>query len=244
MAALLLLLALWTAVALGTAAASSLVVLVHLHPPIDYAPQSRFSRFVRREVPQTPSLPQRHARRERVQELMQRFVSDSQASVRDFIHQNFQSSPHLGTIDEIAPLWIQNTLVVRVQLPEAQSAADAVATHRDTAFFFEKTLQWIPGVQSVELDYAAVRLLDLVEDGPAAGDDAFDEHAEPTGEAGARTSDKPQNNIELLHASDLWTRGVSGKGVVVANIDSGVRYTHETLRNNFRGASLLLLRKT
>ncbi|TYZ61456.1 hypothetical protein PybrP1_011410, partial [[Pythium] brassicae (nom. inval.)] len=135
------------------ATAAPLVALVHLHPPIDYSPQSLFSR---------------HS-----------FVQDSQAAVSAFIRESLQSSQHeLGEIEgEVEPLWIQNTLL---------------------------------------FDRVAVRLLDPVRD---------DNHNE---------GDGPQNNIVLLHAPALWRRGVTGKGVVVASIDSGVRYSHEALRDNFR----------
>jgi len=51
-------------------------------------------------------------------------------------------------------------------------------------------------------------------------------------ELGAST---PQGNIEALHAGELWSAGYTGQGVVVATIDSGVRWTHEALRANYRG---------
>merc|ERR1711865_210785 len=46
---------------------------------------------------------------------------------------------------------------------------------------------------------------------------------------------KPQGNIEALRAGELWDAGFNGQGVVVATIDSGVRWTHEALRGNYRG---------
>lgn len=45
----------------------------------------------------------------------------------------------------------------------------------------------------------------------------------------------PQGNIEALHAGELWKAGYTGQGIVVATIDSGVRWTHEALRGNYRG---------
>jgi len=43
--------------------------------------------------------------------------------------------------------------------------------------------------------------------------------------------------IEKIRAQDAWELdgGNSGEGIVVANIDTGVRYTHEALSHNFRG---------
>jgi len=44
-----------------------------------------------------------------------------------------------------------------------------------------------------------------------------------------------QNNVAELNVDPLWNAGFRGKGVVVANIDSGVRWTHESLKSNYRG---------
>ncbi|KAG1688066.1 hypothetical protein DVH05_004382, partial [Phytophthora capsici] len=54
-------------------------------------------------------------------------------------------------------------------------------------------------------------------------------------ENGPHEGEEPQNNIKLLHAPQLWAKGATGRNVVVASIDSGVRYTHEALKDTFRG---------
>jgi len=41
--------------------------------------------------------------------------------------------------------------------------------------------------------------------------------------------------IQKIRADQVWSY-YQGQGVVVANIDTGVRYTHETLRNNWRSS--------
>lgn len=42
-------------------------------------------------------------------------------------------------------------------------------------------------------------------------------------------------NIARIKAPEVWAQGYRGEGLVVANIDSGVRYTHQTLVNQYRG---------
>jgi subtilisin family serine protease len=42
-------------------------------------------------------------------------------------------------------------------------------------------------------------------------------------------------NIHQIRADAVWAQGNTGQGVVVASIDTGVRYTHEALRNQYRG---------
>lgn len=44
-----------------------------------------------------------------------------------------------------------------------------------------------------------------------------------------------QGNIAELNTAALWAAGYQGQGVTVASIDSGVRWTHESLIDNYRG---------
>ncbi|ETP18100.1 hypothetical protein F441_07646 [Phytophthora nicotianae CJ01A1] len=108
---------------------------------------------------------------------------------------------------EISRLWMQNTLIVRYE-------EGNLRLNR----FFSQDLWTFPGVMEVEADTRVLRLI-----GAQQEDD--EGHSE----------EKPQNNIKLLYAPQLWDKGVKGKNVVVASIDSGVRYTHEALRETFRG---------
>lgn len=41
--------------------------------------------------------------------------------------------------------------------------------------------------------------------------------------------------IEKIQAEQVWRSGNKGEGVIVANIDTGVRVSHETLKDNFVG---------
>lgn len=42
-------------------------------------------------------------------------------------------------------------------------------------------------------------------------------------------------NIKYVNAPEVWERGIDGTGIVVANLDSGVDYTHPALRSKWRG---------
>ncbi|CAG7727434.1 unnamed protein product [Allacma fusca] len=44
-----------------------------------------------------------------------------------------------------------------------------------------------------------------------------------------------QWGVDKIRAEQVWENGNKGGGIVVANIDTGVRYTHTALRSNFRG---------
>ena len=43
-------------------------------------------------------------------------------------------------------------------------------------------------------------------------------------------------NISRLHAPDVWAQGITGAGVVVASIDTGVDFSHPAIRSRYRGA--------
>jgi subtilisin family serine protease len=50
-------------------------------------------------------------------------------------------------------------------------------------------------------------------------------------------SSAPEQNINIVNAPALWSMGYQGQGVVVANMDTGVSYTHPDLNAQWRGGS-------
>ncbi|HOU13898.1 MAG TPA: S8 family serine peptidase [Anaerolineae bacterium] len=44
-----------------------------------------------------------------------------------------------------------------------------------------------------------------------------------------------ESNLVRVKANQVWALGYTGQGIVVANIDTGVRYTHRALVNQYRG---------
>ena len=52
------------------------------------------------------------------------------------------------------------------------------------------------------------------------------------------TAPKPnelQWGVSKIQADQVWTAGNQGEGIVVATVDTGVRVTHEALKDNYRG---------
>lgn len=45
----------------------------------------------------------------------------------------------------------------------------------------------------------------------------------------------PEPGLTITNADDVWAMGYEGQGVVVAGADTGVRFTHNALRNQYRG---------
>jgi bacillopeptidase F len=48
---------------------------------------------------------------------------------------------------------------------------------------------------------------------------------------------KPGWNIEAVHAPEVWAQGYTGRGVVVATMDTGVDLAHPELRRKWRGGA-------
>jgi subtilisin family serine protease len=44
-----------------------------------------------------------------------------------------------------------------------------------------------------------------------------------------------ESNLTHINADDVWTMGYEGQGVTIANIDTGVRYTHQAVNAQYRG---------
>jgi subtilisin family serine protease len=62
------------------------------------------------------------------------------------------------------------------------------------------------------------------------------ERPDPEAEADAVAPDAVEWGIARINADDVWTTyGITGTGAVVANVDTGVEYTHPALVNQYRG---------
>ncbi len=51
------------------------------------------------------------------------------------------------------------------------------------------------------------------------------------------TGTLPNWNIQAVHAPEVWAKGFTGKGVVVASMDTGVDFQHPLLRQKWRGGA-------
>ena len=164
-----------------------------------------------RSFAQSPSL-SRSRQRHNVHQTSSHIVHDVQLCVGRFLRAQSATDVH------VVPLWIQNTLIVRYN--EDNRALSRLLT---------RDLWTFPGVVEVEEDARVLALLETQQEEKEEEQEVDEETEE---------KDQVQTNVQLLHAPELWAQGGRGNGIVVASIDSGVRYTHDALSETFRGAQL------
>src|SRR5699024_5278865 len=49
------------------------------------------------------------------------------------------------------------------------------------------------------------------------------------------SSEEIEWNVDRVGAPEVWNRGITGEGTVIANLDSGVDYNHPALNTKYRG---------
>ena len=54
-------------------------------------------------------------------------------------------------------------------------------------------------------------------------------------EAGAASPDTVEPGVAQVHAPEVWALGYTGQGIVIANQDTGMRWTHNALKPHYRG---------
>jgi VCBS repeat-containing protein len=92
---------------------------------------------------------------------------------------------------------------------------------------------WIVNAVAADLRPAAINRLALLPGIGRIGLDAtVSQPSSPTASGGAA-----QWNLSAVHAPDLWAQGLTGAGVVVASLDTGVDPDHPDITGKWRGGS-------
>jgi serine protease AprX len=115
---------------------------------------------------------------------------------------------------EVRSLWAINALAATVR----GDSIDAVARH--------------PAVASVRLD--AVVLAPDVDESSSAPRAV---HRSARESSLAAVAAAPEWNLDAVHAPELWALGITGAGVVVAGMDTGVDPEHPDLAGKWRGGA-------
>ena len=106
---------------------------------------------------------------------------------------------------DVRPLWINNSIAARID----RATVMAVAERNDVALVkLDEFRQWIEPLK----------------------------FSDPISNLHAKRPTSIQWGVAQIHADQVWTAlGITGTGVVVANMDTGVDWQHPILHGNYRG---------
>ncbi len=148
---------------------------------------------------------------------LQNFARTTQADLLNTLRQE-------KGIEELRPFWIINGLYLKAE----KRVIDRLLARSDIAYIEKMDTLW---------------LVDARRPNPAK--EALKKQADRQRQIAALSSQTPpdrlQNrsfnwNITIIHADQVWTElGLTGEGVVVGNLDTGVDITHPVLQGKFLG---------
>jgi serine protease AprX len=126
----------------------------------------------------------------------------------------------------VSELWIVNGLAVTVPAYAIKQLAahPSIARIDADTFVQQGRSQRTPAPRSLPGERPAAQA-DLSEAGPEDGFTAAARHAQPGW------------NLQAIHAPELWSQGHTGRGVVVATMDTGADVAHPALRAKWRGGA-------
>lgn len=192
----------------GVPADSLVTVLVRPALEVDLLPLENDLR--RRRAP-------RAERHERMVRTLKQKSAASQASIVSHLD---DVKTRRGTVREVQPFWITNIVAVTATPDEIR----ALAERQDVAEILENRTIYLQAGEKQKTSPPA----------DAVGASALS--AAPA--ASPAQSTRVFNwALERIKARELWKRGLTGRGVVVAIIDSGADGDHPALRNKWRGAN-------
>ena len=116
-----------------------------------------------------------------------------------------------------------------------QAVAPSLDALLETGNIADYRSYWVFNGLAVDGDLASVLMLAQLDEVVAIRENRSHHLDDPRGD-GVHLLDEIEWNIEATGAPDVWSEmGITGRGVVVANMDSGVDWTHPALQSQYRG---------
>jgi len=148
-------------------------------------------------------------RRSKLIKALREKAESSQVPLRKFLEER--------GVKQIRAIWTINGMLVRTRPSVIRKMADQ------------------PGVERIRLDQTQKfreRLRDIRKQSPRSLKSkrrTLSRRIDPSPET------KPEWNMDLIHAPELWHKGFTGEGIVIASMDTGVDLDHPDLKNKWRG---------
>ncbi|MEU4364683.1 S8 family serine peptidase [Promicromonospora sp. NPDC023987] len=155
----------------------------------------------------------------------------------------FADSPDLDAAGAITSWsergkYVYDTLVAAAEASQEQAIAELEASGTEyTSYWATNAILVEDGSLGLATDLAADA--DVLEIRPTAHYEApepVEVAAQPETSVAPSAAESPVWGLTAINADDLWSRGITGEGIVVANIDTGVDGSHTALSGQYRGA--------
>jgi len=144
-------------------------------------------------------------------------------------------TPAYAMRDQDARGWyVFNTLKSTADRTQAALRAELDSRHIAYESYWVANLLIVTGARSVVENIAARADVKRIEsNAPFKGID------DPVNMSNAViTNDNPHTvewGVQNVNAPQVWTMGYTGQGIVIANQDTGMRWTHNAIKNHYRG---------
>lgn len=167
------------------------------------------------------------------------------------LEQYLEQEVDRGKVKEYKSYFIVNALAIT----STKEVMEQIALHPEVEKLLPNEERFLQKAVIDKSAQAPDKSQDGVKDSPASGKDSEAVISGPAvkkpanGGGGAQTAVEPKEpaaesalsnsnvewNIDYINAPEVWERGIDGTGIVVANLDSGVDYTHPALARKWRG---------
>jgi serine protease AprX len=121
--------------------------------------------------------------------------------------------------------------ILREHATRTQGPIRAVLESRNASY---KSF-WVANVIVATGDWPLVEALAARPDVKAIESNSGARWIEAEGPRVAASPDAVEPGVAMVHAPEVWALGYTGQGIVVANQDTGMRWTHNALKPHYRG---------
>lgn len=164
-------------------------------------------------------------------EVLQDTANGKSASFFVIMTDQANLSAAYGIKDQDARGWyVYNTLTQHANRTQAPLRAMLAARGiRYRSFWISNALLLVGDRALVESLAARFDVAKIVANRPVKGIDPIKEAPKPA------IPFAPEWGVQNVRAPEVWALGYSGQGIIVGNADTGMRWTHQAIKNQYRG---------
>ncbi len=134
--------------------------------------------------------------------------------------------------------FVRETLWAKAQSVQAPLLAWLKDRNLPYRSFYIINALWVKGTRAVAAEIAARPEVARVEGNPLlSGLSPIEREAQPDSQQRLMAELSVEPGISTIRATELWALGFNGQGIVVGGQDTGVEWTHPTLRLRYRGSN-------